>query len=63
MLALRPIRPKEKEVYELSTNENFSLGCNVKASIILHLSYILFPSWKLTFAMATIGMFLFLKIP
>jgi hypothetical protein len=39
----RPIHPKEKEVYELSSDEKISSGRNVKASRILRLSYILFP--------------------
>jgi hypothetical protein len=56
----RPIHLKEeKEVYRLSSNENFSSSHNVKAGTIFHLSYILFPGWNLTFVMATIGMFLF----
>jgi hypothetical protein len=57
MLPPRPKHPKEKEVYDLSNDEKFSSDRNVKASTILHLSYILFLGWKLTFAMATIGMF------
>lgn len=55
----RPIHPKETEVYELSSDENFSSGHNVKVGTIFHLCYILFLGWKLTFAMATIHMFLF----
>jgi hypothetical protein len=55
----RPIRPKEREVYELSSDEDFLSSCSVKACTILHLSYILFPSYKLTFAMASIRMFFF----
>jgi len=33
----RPIHPKERAVYELSNDEIFSLGRNVKTSIIFHL--------------------------
>ncbi len=54
-----PIHPKEREVYELSSDENFSLGHSAKTNIILHLFYILFDGYKLTFAMANINMFLF----
>jgi hypothetical protein len=55
----RFIHPKEKNVYELNSDEDLFLGRSAKVSTIFHLCYILFPSWKLTFAMASIGMFLF----
>jgi hypothetical protein len=57
MSPLRPIHLKEKDVYELSSDEDFLLSHTVKASIIFHLSYILFHGCKLTFAMVGIGMF------
>ncbi len=58
----RPIHPKEREVYELNSDKDFSLGCNAKANAIFHLFYILFHGCKLTFVMASIGMFLFLTL-
>ncbi len=59
MLPPRPIHSKEREVYELNNDEDFSPGHNAKTSTIFHLSYILFISYKLIFAMVSIGMFLF----
>jgi hypothetical protein len=59
MMPPRPIHSKEREVYELNNDEDFSPSHNAKTSTIFHLSYILFPSYKLIFAMASIGMFLF----
>jgi hypothetical protein len=55
----RSIHPKEREVYELNSNEDFLSSCNAKAGTIFHISYILFFSYKLTFTTASIGMFLF----
>jgi len=62
MLPPRPIHPKELNVCQLNSNEDFSSGRNVKVGTIFHLSCILFHAWKLTFTMATISMFLFFKI-
>ncbi len=42
----RPIHPKEREVYELSNDEDFLSSHNAKACIISHLSYILFFGYK-----------------
>jgi len=55
----RPIHPKENKVYELSNDENLSLGRSAKIGIIFHLSYILFLGCKLTFVMESIGTFHF----
>jgi hypothetical protein len=33
MMPPRPVHPKERKVYELSSNENFSLGRSAKVGI------------------------------